>query len=200
MINHIKNEKIESIDINNIDSDELIKLIAKYKREIDLYYRSLLYKYDRIYLYNASFKEKDLNKFSTKELNINSFSQEMIKWELPAIAKLYKELTNSDKDISQQNPNIALTEDINTNTPQIKKNKGNYIGCTTIEELKSYIDKALLKENLIIAFDTETDSLITTEANLVGFSLSYEAGTGLYVPLIFLMLRYLFPSFDSLLS
>lgn len=127
---------------------------------------------------------KDLNKFSIKELNINSFSQEMIKWELPAIAKLYKELTNSDKDISQQNPNIALTEDINTNTPQIKKNKGNYIGCTTIEELKSYIDKALLKENLIIAFDTETDSLITTEANLVGFSLSYEAGTGLYVPLI----------------
>lgn len=59
-----------------IKVDKSIK--SKTKREIDLYYRSLLYKYDRIYLYNASFKEKDLNKFS----NITFIGEDVLCGEL----------------------------------------------------------------------------------------------------------------------
>ena len=64
----------------------------------------------------------------------------------------------------------------------IEQNHGNYRAITDAGELKSLIDKILAKENPVVAFDTETDSLDTSHAALLGFSLSAEKGTGVYVP------------------
>ncbi|MBQ9739019.1 MAG: DNA polymerase I [Alphaproteobacteria bacterium] len=51
----------------------------------------------------------------------------------------------------------------------------------TIDELKKWIDN--IKKHKAVAIDTETNSLNPFEADLVGFSLSYEIGKACYVPL-----------------
>ena len=74
--------------------------------------------------------------------------------------------------------------DGNNGGAELKKNSGNYSAITKLSELKSFIDKILLKNENFLAFDTETDGLNTQEANLVGFSLCAEKGTAVYVPVI----------------
>ena len=44
------------------------------------------------------------------------------------------------------------------------------------------MDEILALENPLFAFDTETDSLDTSKANLLGFSISFKKGSGVYVP------------------
>jgi len=88
---------------------------------------------------------------------------------------------------------------------QIKQNNtDSYKAITKIEELKAFIDQYNLDLNyklketvtdqdyadknytklpLPIAFDCETDSLDTLNANLIGFSLCYEKGKSVYVPI-----------------
>ncbi|MBO7258268.1 MAG: DNA polymerase I, partial [Alphaproteobacteria bacterium] len=51
----------------------------------------------------------------------------------------------------------------------------------TVEELKKWIEN--IKKQKAVAIDTETNSLNPFEADLVGFSLSYEIGKACYVPL-----------------
>ena len=68
-------------------------------------------------------------------------------------------------------------------THAIQKNHGDYHAITDEAELASYIEKILSSDHPVFAFDTETDSLDTAEANLLGFSLSYEKGSGVYVPI-----------------
>ena len=63
----------------------------------------------------------------------------------------------------------------------VLKNSGDYRGITSLEELKTFIDKAV--EARTVAFDTETDSLDTFNAKIIGFSLCYEKGKAVYVPL-----------------
>jgi len=48
------------------------------------------------------------------------------------------------------------------------------------DELASIVDK--IPKDTILAFDTETDSLDTKEANLVGFSFSWDEREGFYAP------------------
>lgn len=67
---------------------------------------------------------------------------------------------------------------------ELKKNQGNYSACTNLSELKSFIDKIFESKEKTVAFDTETDSLNTQNANLLGFSLSFEKGKAIYVPVI----------------
>ncbi|MCH8026899.1 MAG: DNA polymerase I [candidate division Zixibacteria bacterium] len=62
-----------------------------------------------------------------------------------------------------------------------KKQKLNYIQITNIEELKELIKK--LRTCKEVAVDTETTSLNTREAVLVGVSLSSAAGTAYYIPI-----------------
>ena len=56
-----------------------------------------------------------------------------------------------------------------------------YTTIKTISELEGFIKKA--KNIGKVAFDIETNSLDAMTAELVGFSLSYEAGKACYVPL-----------------
>lgn len=67
----------------------------------------------------------------------------------------------------------------------IKKNEGNYKAVLSNDELTSFIDKVLggkTDEERTVAFDCETDSLDTINANVLGFSLCAEPGTAIYVP------------------
>ena len=136
-----------------------------------------------------------LESFCIKNLNYADFAVEMTKRELPALAKTYGAFwgTASTSPVTsaapaqqteqeqtpEQNHQFEQFQPIIT---EVKQNKGNYKACTKLNELKEFIDRALEKGT--VAFDTETDGLNTHTANLVGFSLAYEAGSGIYVPLI----------------
>lgn len=66
----------------------------------------------------------------------------------------------------------------------LKKNTGSYRAVTDTAELVNIIDTILSSAGKSVALDCETDSLDTTQSNLVGFSLSCEAGSGVYIPII----------------
>ena len=84
---------------------------------------------------------------------------------------------SAKNDENQADKNAAQEE-----SPVIKENHGNYRAITQVPELNSYIDSILSGESPLFAFDTETDSLDTFQANLLGFSLSNQKGSGIYVP------------------
>ena len=64
----------------------------------------------------------------------------------------------------------------------LRKNEGDYKPVTSADELKKLVDGILASKQKVVALDTETDSLKTTEAQLLGFSLSNKNGAGFYIP------------------
>ncbi len=136
--------------------------------------------------------------FCIKNLNYKAFAEEMTRRELPALSSSYKALSTDNTEggslprAPMSSPEAAVLSaapstghipaaPLEEDSPAVKQNKGNYKACTSLDELKTFIEKAILKG--ICAFDTETDSLNTMEANLAGFSLAFEKGSGIYVPL-----------------
>ncbi len=57
----------------------------------------------------------------------------------------------------------------------------NYHALTTLADLTAYIDSALKAP--LVAYDSETNGLDTMAANILGFSLCYEAGKAVYIPI-----------------
>lgn len=128
---------------------------------------------------------KNFEDLCIKDMDFVSFSKEMAKRELPALAKTYLELSASRKDVpGKEKTDAAETQAFPAGQTviEVKKNEGSYSACTSLESLKKFVDAALAAGT--VAFDTETDSLDTMQANLVGFSLAYKPGEGIYVPLI----------------
>lgn len=142
----------------------------------------------------------------TTKLNFASAAEKMSALEIRAIARDYRaeaggsaaNASNADADLGDlfagaspsKKENAPKTAGLSeTGSDSLSqsivplKNQGNYKAITDAAELSSYIDKILAAENPLFAFDTETDSLNTFEANLLGFSLSYEKGSGVYVPI-----------------
>lgn len=64
----------------------------------------------------------------------------------------------------------------------LRKNEGDYKPVTSADELKKLVDGILASPQKVVALDTETDSLKTSEAALLGFSLSNKNGAGFYIP------------------
>ena len=61
------------------------------------------------------------------------------------------------------------------------KDRGySFISITTESALDSLIER--IKEKKIVAYDTETDSVVALQCNLVGISLCYEEKTAYYIP------------------
>ncbi|MBP5284082.1 MAG: DNA polymerase I, partial [Treponema sp.] len=126
--------------------------------------------------------------YNIEKLDFDAFAKEMITRELPALAKTYSSF--SDGGSLPPAPDAASSASPssgeNPATPPepltLVPNHGNYRACTDLNELKSFIDAAVKAGTA--AFDTETDSLDTFTANLAGFSLAYEKGTAIYVPLM----------------
>ncbi len=64
----------------------------------------------------------------------------------------------------------------------LRKNQGDYKAVASAAELKKLVDEILSSGEKSCALDTETDSLKTSEAQLLGFSLSNKKGEGFYIP------------------
>ncbi|WP_296333906.1 DNA polymerase I [uncultured Treponema sp.] len=147
---------------------------------------------------------ESINECCIESLNYAGAAEKMSALEIRAIARDYAnqksahEFLDSNENFSAENSLFTQTphpagelsasktsvkEDTEVHTPAVVQNKGNYRAITGEGELSSYIDKILSLENSLFAFDTETDSLDTSQANLLGFSLSYEKGSGVYVPI-----------------
>ena len=120
------------------------------------------------------------------QLNFEKAAQKLNQYGVPAVAKQYAELavesgtsTNATTMIQSQ-AEESQTEQVPS--LEVKQNQGDYSVVTNLEELQKYIN--LIEENeKIVAFDCETTSLDTLNTQLVGFSLSSQAGKGIYVPL-----------------
>ncbi len=69
----------------------------------------------------------------------------------------------------------------NTNITAAKQVEKNYKTITDLKELKSFVKEAMNFPAL--AIDTETDSLNSQIANIVGISLCYEEGNACYIPI-----------------
>ena len=120
------------------------------------------------------------------QLNFEKAAQKLNQYGVPAVAKQYAELA-VESGTSTNATTIIQTQAEESQTEQVpslevKQNQGDYKVVTNLEELQNYIN--LIEENeKIVAFDCETTSLDTLNTQLVGFSLSSQAGKGIYVPL-----------------
>ena len=92
-----------------------------------------------------------------------------------------KENVSASSNASGQSGASAQGQEVPAPLP-LRKNVGNYKAVTSADELKKLVDGILSSPQKIVALDTETDSLKTTEAQLVGFSLSNKNGAGFYIP------------------
>lgn len=120
------------------------------------------------------------------QLNFEKAAQKLNQYGVPAVAKQYAELA-VESGTSTNATTIIQTQAEESQTEQVpslevKQNQGDYSVVTNLEELQNYIN--IIEENeKIVAFDCETTSLDTLNTQLVGFSLSSQAGKGIYVPL-----------------
>lgn len=120
------------------------------------------------------------------QLNFEKAAQKLNQYGVPAVAKQYAELavesgtSSSATTMIQSQAEESQTEQVPS--LEIKQNQGDYSVVTNLEDLQNYIN--IIEENeKIVAFDCETTSLDTLNTQLVGFSLSSQAGKGIYVPL-----------------
>ena len=85
------------------------------------------------------------------------------------------ETTASTADVVSIQPSAYSTTSLTQN------DTSNYRALTSLDELTAYIDSALKAPQ--VAYDSETDGLDTITANILGFSLCYEAGKAVYIPI-----------------
>ena len=93
--------------------------------------------------------------------------------------------SGSASKTASESSEFGSSDDENASSPSYiepVQNHGDYKAITTLSELHSFIDEALSAK--IAALDTETTSLDTMNAQIVGFSLCYQKGKAVYVPLM----------------
>jgi len=110
-------------------------------------------------------------------------------YELPRLAHLYEkqapEANRLDKPLppfaAAQKPTASPTLSVSAEPHIYTKNSGNYTTLTDPRALNCIIDTAI--DQGFVAFDCETTGLNPFTSTLVGFSLSLQPGTGVYIPL-----------------
>lgn len=142
-----------------------------------------------------------IEQFRINKLDCKAAAEELSRLEIRAIARDFLTLSEQLTDTKRQNgENRAVHSTKKSRKSKsestaekeqacaLKKNTGEYTGATSTEALSEFITELLSHGNAHsgteISFDTETDSLNTLEANLVGFSLSCSEGAGIYVPIL----------------
>ena len=85
-------------------------------------------------------------------------------------------------------PVVEPVETTETFVPLKQNDTSSYRALTTLDELTTYIDAALSftvpeHSRRAVAYDSETDGLDTITANILGFSLCYEEGKAVYIPI-----------------
>ncbi len=117
----------------------------------------------------------------------------LMKYGVPAVAKQYASLGVENGPGGEGLP-LAPATDVSSATPssggstpatppvELKQNDTSaYKALTTLADLTAYIDAALKSPQ--VAYDSETDGLDTITANILGFSLCYEEGKAVYIPI-----------------
>ncbi len=103
----------------------------------------------------------------------------LMKYGVPSVAKQYASLGVESKNTVVECEQSERIE--TTGFTELKQNDtSNYKALTTLDELTAYIDAALKTPQ--VAYDSETDGLDTITANILGFSLCYEPGNAVYIP------------------
>lgn len=121
--------------------------------------------------------EKDLNTYSTSQMDYEAAARLFINEELPNIAKLY-----SEKIITEKAPLEMLPQELGAGEEiSLPQNKGDYKLVDEAEELFKIIDEAV-KQGLA-AYDCETTSEDPINAEICGFSLALKEGEAYYFPL-----------------
>lgn len=116
----------------------------------------------------------DFDSLSTARLDYKKAASSLKKYGAAVPAKAFALLAlASDAPETQEEP----AED-----SPLQQNAGAYRALLSVSELHDYIEEIRGLPDRTFAFDTETDSLNSLDCNLVGFSLSHTAGTGIYVP------------------
>ena len=134
--------------------------------------------------------------------DFSSAAKVLSKYEVFNVAKSYAELalknSASDSEAVQeeaaalkaeaqamQSQAQALQADsFDRSALEVKENDtSSYRALTKLSELEDYIDDFLKSSEKILAYDSETSSLDTFNCSLLGFSLCYEEGKAVYVPL-----------------
>ena len=135
--------------------------------------------------------------------NYQTAADLLMKFGVPSVAKQYASLgvENGQSGIGGGSLPLSSAADASSATPSPKgdtplktpedlseapltltqNDTSNYRALTTLPELTSYIDAALKSPQ--VAYDSETDGLDTISANILGFSLCYEAGKAVYIPI-----------------
>ncbi|MCR4948045.1 MAG: DNA polymerase I [Treponema sp.] len=135
--------------------------------------------------------------------NYKAAADELMKYGIPSVAKQYASLAvENGQPLPDRNIKAVLRsetagagETINkfTNnsstcatpaTPPLtltQNDTSNYKPLSNLADLTAFIDSALKAK--AIAYDSETDGLDTISANILGFSLCYEEGKAVYVPI-----------------
>ena len=124
-----------------------------------------------------------LDEFVLKPINADKILQFLKEMEFTRLFnRLEGDYGKFSGETSAPSENIKKSEEKNidhSSTP--KKYKKSFSLILNMQELKDILEKA--DEKGIFAIDTETNSLDTMVADLVGISLSYKAGEAFYVPL-----------------
>ncbi|MEE3313271.1 MAG: DNA polymerase I [Treponema sp.] len=134
--------------------------------------------------------EIDFDSMRTDNLDFGSAGKLLMDRGAFSVAKSFLEIGGVSKDAADgmdaaaKNETSRIASPDDELRPEVKKNQGNYKPCTSLRELTSFVDSILSSAEKTVAFDTETDGLNPFAANLVGFSLSTECGSGIYVPVI----------------
>ena len=130
--------------------------------------------------------------------NFQAAADLLMKFGVPSVAKQYaslgvEKMSKSTVVECEQSERIETTENTSgvvsiqpsaySTTPLTltQNDTSNYRALTTLSELTSYIDAALKSPQ--VAYDSETDGLDTISSNILGFSLCYEAGKAVYIPI-----------------
>ena len=136
------------------------------------------------------------------EFNFKAAAEKLFAYGTPAVAKSYAELglgksggesiplASAAKASSATPSNGAQTPPRNAPLDEpieeIKQNDtSSYKAITDIAELEKYISAFLKSGNKkkLIAYDSETTSLNTFNCNILGFSLCYQEGKAVYIPI-----------------
>ena len=145
------------------------------------------------------------------EFNFKDAAEKLFSYGTPAVAKSYAELelgksggeslplasatkassatpSNGAQTPPRNAPLAGTIDDPSTGSGpvELKQNDtSSYKAITDIAELEKYISAFLKSGNKkkLIAYDSETTSLDTFNCNILGFSLCYEEGKAVYIPL-----------------
>ena len=144
-------------NIDKIRNERTKRLLLEGKERAFLSKKLVALKYD---IFDGDF---DIEKFKIPNENvILKIKEELLKYDIKAVLKRFQQDVNEEKSID----NKKEFEDILLDTK---------------EKLFETIN--LIKDDDIVAFDTETTSLDTKKADIVGFSFAFEDKRAYYVPI-----------------